>query len=102
MPNAVWATVALPRNWPLPGAVTFGGHLDLRRPPGDLDGEVVTGLGGQPGPGGLDEDTPGVGPELDTAWSNSHGPTVAVGPPAVYGRGNSPKSSRIRRRSRRR
>ena len=44
-------------------AVFLGGHLDLRRPPGDLDGEVVTGPGGQAGPGGLDDDTPGVGPE---------------------------------------
>src|SRR5262249_57062773 len=54
-------------------AVAFGGHADLRRPAGDLDGEVVTGLGGQPGPAGLDDDAPGVRPEPEVACGCSHG-----------------------------
>ena len=39
-------------------AVVLGGHVDPRRPAGDLDGEVVAGPGGQPGPAGLDDDAP--------------------------------------------
>src|SRR4029077_12047509 len=57
-------------------AVALGGHLDLRGPAGDLDGQVVPGPGGEPGPAGLDDATPRVRPEAEIACCGSHGPTV--------------------------
>ena len=55
-------------------AVFVGRHLDPRRPPGYLDGEVMAGLRGQPGPARLDDDASRVRPEPEIACVCSHGP----------------------------
>jgi len=57
-------------------AVFVGRHLDSRRPLGYLDGEVMAGLRGHPGPARLDDDAPRVRPEPEIAGVFSHGPTV--------------------------
>ena len=56
-------------------AGVLGGQVDPRRPPGDFEGEVVAGPGGQPARAVLMTTRPASGPSW-TFPGSSHGPTV--------------------------
>src|ERR1700722_12885425 len=88
-------------------------YVDLRGPASDLDGQVVAGHGGEALAAGLEHQTPVVRPEPVVTCSSHGADCTGSGrersscgalrrcvAAVRYGRGKSPNSSRIRRRSR--
>ncbi len=62
----------------------IAGDGDVGRPAGDVDRQIVADPGGQPGPGRLDNDAPGVRPEPVGTCGCSHRPTVSAPQRGVY------------------